>query len=666
MNYLSKTIRSIGGVALIASLFSVAVAQPRGAGQQQQPQIDTKYDYVEAFNPFFYKNNGNEYRSASGKPGPKYWQNEVDYHIKARLQDENNHIEAQVTMDYTNHSPDELDFIWLQLDQNMFTKEGRGQLIVPLSNSRYGSAQSEFDGGYNIHSVVDGKGNPLEYMITDTRMQVFLPQGLAAQGGKTTLKIAYDYTVPEYGADRTSVLETKNGKIFAIAQWFPRIAVYDDILGWNTQPYTGPGEFYLEFGNYQVEITAPANHIVVMGGALLNPEDVYTPEQFRRWKQATESEETVMIRRPEEVTDPASRPRGKKELTWKFKLEKAHDVAWASSAAFVVDGARINLEDGRKAMALSAYPVESYGENAWERSTEYTKASIEYYSKTWREYPYPVAVNVAANIGGMEYPAIVFCSHRSKGGGLWGVTDHEFGHIWFPMIVGSNERLHAWMDEGFNTFINSLSTEAFNNGEYYRPMGDANRMAQLYTNPNLEPVMSTPQNMQERNIGTLAYRKPGYGLTLLRNEILGPERFDRAFKKYIEYWAYKHPTPEDFFRTIENVAGENLNWFWRGWFQYNWRLDQAIRTVTHPDGDPKNGVVITVDNLEKLPMPLVVDITTKSGQVHRMRLPVEIWERNKSFAFKYPSTEEVVAVQIDPDKVFPDHNPDNNRWEKSN
>ena len=623
----------------------------------------SKYDYKEAFNPFFYSNSGNEYRSASGKPGPKYWQNAVDYKISARLNDQTHEITASITLEYTNNSPDELNFIWLQLDQNMFSKQGRGQLIVPLTQSRYGNASSDFDGGYDIKSVKLGSGKDAEHLITDTRMQVFLPEPLKSNGGKTTISIDYAYTVPTHGADRTGVLETQNGKIFAIAQWFPRVAVYDDILGWNVQPYTGPGEFYLEFGDYEVDITAPANHIVVFGGELLNPSEVYTPEQVKRLEQAKKSDETVLIRSADEVTQPNSRPQGKNELTWKFRLEKAHDVAWASSPSFIIDAAKINLASGKPSLALSAYPVESNGDNAWERSTEYTKASIEFYSNTLMEYPYPVAINVAANVGGMEYPAIVFCGHKAKGASLWGVTDHEFGHIWFPMIVGSNERLHAWMDEGFNTFINSLSTEAFNNGEYYRPMGDANRLAQALTRPDLEPVMSAPQNMQERNIGVLAYFKPGFGLTLLRNEILGPERFDRAFKTYLHDWAYKHPTPDDFFRTIENVAGENLNWFWRGWYKYNWRLDQGISNVDYQNDDPTQGVLITVDNLEKLPMPVVVDITTKSGDTHRVKLPVEIWERNTSWTFKFPSTEEVVAVQLDPDKVYPDHNPDNNRWE---
>ncbi|WP_353183309.1 M1 family metallopeptidase [Parapedobacter lycopersici] len=626
-------------------------------------QTNSKYSYTEAFDPFFYTKNGNPYRSASGQPGPAYWQNTADYKISARLNEQAHEITGSITVEYTNNSPDELDFVWFQLDQNMFSQQGRGQQIVPLTNSRYGDSMSDFDGGYAINSVQLGNGTAAKHLINDTRMQVFLPEPLAADGGKTTIRIKYAYTVPMHGADRTGILETQNGNIFAIAQWFPRVAVYDDVLGWNVQPYTGPGEFYLEYGNYEVDITAPANHIVVLGGELLNPEEVYTPTQLERLERARQSDKTVLIRSAEEVIKPDSRPQGKQELTWKFRLEKAHDVAWASSAAFILDAAKINLESGKTALAMSAYPVESNGGNAWERSTEYTKASIEFYSKMLMEYPYPVAVNVAADVGGMEYPAIVFCGYKAKGASLWGVTDHEFGHIWFPMIVGSNERLHAWMDEGFNTFINTLSTEAFNGGEYNRPMGDANRLALIYTRPDLEPIMSTPQSMQERNIGTLAYRKPGYGLTLLRNEILGPERFDRAFKTYLQYWAYKHPTPDDFFRTIENVAGENLNWFWRGWFQHNWRFDQGIREVAYLDGNPANGVIITIDNLEKMPMPVVLDITTQNGETHRVKLPVEIWERNTSWTFRYPSTEAVVAVQLDPDKVYPDHNPANNRWQ---
>jgi len=627
-----------------------------------QDSLQSKYDYKEVFAPVFYTALGNEYRSSSGMPGPKYWQNHINYKIKARLDEEKKEITGVVEMDYTNNSPDKLGFMWVQLDQNMFSKEGRGTQILPVGKSRYGSHDTPFDGGYEITAVKTVEGKDLEYLINDSRMQIFLPSALEAAGGNIKLQITYSYIIPDYGADRTGILPTINGNIFAVAQWYPRVAVYDDVLGWNVQPYTGPGEFYLEYGDFDVEITAPSQHIVVCGGELLNPEEVYTKEQIRRWKQARGSDKTVVIRSAEEVTEANSRTKGGKELTWKFRLQKSRDIAWASSSAFIIDAARINLPEGKSSLAISAYPVESNGNNAWERSTEYTKSSIEYYSEKWYPYPYPVAVNVASIVGGMEYPGIVFCGSKAKDGGLWGVTDHEFGHIWFPMIVGSNERLYAWMDEGFNTFINSLSKEVFNNGEYKSPKYNGHELAKIYFQDGLEPIMSSPQNMKEKHIGTLAYRKPQLGLTILREQILGEERFDRALRAYIDYWAYKHPTPNDFFRTIENVAGENLSWFWRSWFQESWKLDQGIESVSYVDDDPSKGAVVTVANLEKMPMPLVVEFVSENGETSRIKLPVEIWERNEVFSFKLPTKEKLKSVVIDPDKAFPDINPTNNTW----
>lgn len=643
---------------LISSIVALASVSQLFA----QNTIQSKYSYEEAFAPVFYPHNGSEYRSASGMPGPKYWQNKVDYKIKAHLDDEKKKISGEVKMSYTNNSPDKLDFMWIQLDQNLFSKKSRGMQTISVGKSRYGSHDIPFEGGYTIESVKAADGEELKYLIDDTRMQVFLPQGLNPAGGSIELQITYNYTIPDYGADRTGVLSTKNGDVFAVAQWYPRVAVYDDILGWNVQPYTGPGEFYLEYGNFEIAITAPAKQVVVCGGELLNPEEVYTGEQLKRWEQARNSDETIVIRSDEEVTKGSSRPKGKKELTWKFRLNNSRDIAWAASSSFVIDAARINLPDGKKSLAISAYPAESIGNNGWERSTEYTKSSIEYYAKKWFSYPYPVAVNVATIVGGMEYPGIVFCKSTAKDAGLWGVTDHEFGHIWFPMIVGSNERLYAWMDEGFNSFINSLSKNEFNNGEYKSPKYDGHRLALDYFQDDTEPIMSSPQNMKEKNIGTLAYRKPQLGLTILREQILGEERFDRAFRQYIEYWAYKHPTPYDFFHTMENVAGENLSWFWRSWFQQSWKLDQAITNVAYVDGDPSKGAIITVANLEKMPMPLIVEATTASGGKERIKLPVEIWERNKSFVFTLPTTEVLNSVVIDPEKVFPDINPSNNSW----
>lgn len=640
---------------LSISILSLSLSTPSFAQQK------SNYSYTEAFAPLFFNNNGDEFRSASGKPGPAYWQNNADYKITATLDDRKNTIAGNVEINYSNNSPDQLDYVWLQLDQNMFSKEGRGQAISPLTKSRYGDANASFDGGYTISSVTDLTGKPVDYIITDTRMQIRLTQALAAKGGKTGFKIQYSYTIPEYGADRTGILKVAKGNVFAIAQWFPRVCVYDNIRGWNTIPYTGPGEFYREFGNYQVQITAPANHIVVLGGELQNPQEVFTAEQFKRYENAKNSDQTVIIRSAQEVAQANSRP-NKKSLTWKYILNNAQDIAWASSSSFILDAARINLVNGKKSLAISAYPEESNGNNAWERSTEYTKAAIEHYSNKWFDYPYPVAVNVASNVGGMEYPALSFCGNKARAGSLWGVTNHEFGHNWFPMIVSSNEREFGWMDEGFNSFINEIATESFNNGEYFKQVGDPNSQAVRFTDPRLEAIMNTPQSMDERNIGILLYYKPAYGLKLLRNEIIGAERFDYAFKKYISDWAYKHPTPEDFFRSMENGTGENLNWFWRGWFLNNWRLDQAINKVTYIKNDPKLGSVITVQNLEKLPMPVVVEATTVSGKKIRKKLPVEVWERNQSFDFKIDSKEPLISVQLDPDKVFPDHVPENNIW----
>ncbi|WP_298224093.1 M1 family metallopeptidase [Flavobacterium sp.] len=634
----------------------------------QQAPVVSKYNYHDTFSPDFYTKNGTDTRSASGQPGPKYWQNRADYQLTAQLNEATNEIQGTETLTYTNNSPDALSFLWMHLDQNAFKSDSRGNAVISLSGSRGGTKGEILDGGFKIKSVsivstVNGKPaeKEVKFVISDTRMQIQLPQDLKSGGASIKVKIAFSYISPKYGSDRTGVQDTKNGKIFTIAQWYPRMCVYDDVRGWNTNPYIG-AEFYLEYGDFDVAITAPSGHIVVCSGELQNPSEVYTAEQQKRWATAKQSDKTVIIRSAEEVTSPASRPAGKSTLTWRFKIKNARDVSWASSAAFIVDAARINLPSGKKSLAISTYPVESNGDAAWGRATEYTKASIENYSKRWFEFPYPAATNVAGNEGGMEYPGIVFCEYTSKGNDLWGVTDHEFGHSWFPMIVGSNERLFAWMDEGFNTFINSLSAEDFNNGEYKGRVDNMNNSAVFLTDPNLETVYSTPDAMKEESIGLLCYYKPGSGLTMLREQILGKERFDYAFRTYIARWAFKHPTPDDFFRTMENVGGEDLNWFWRGWFINNWRLDQGIRKVKYLKNDPAKGALITIDNLEKMAMPVVLEIKTKSGKTSEVKLPVEVWMRNDSWTIKSGTTEEIESITIDPNHNFPDYNVANNTW----
>jgi hypothetical protein len=648
---------------------TVLQAQEHPVADPSTAKATSKYNSHDAFGPNFYTKNGTDTHSASGQPGAKYWQNRADYKLTAVLNEKNNEIIGSEILTYTNNSPDKISFLWLNVDQNLFKNDSRGKSVIPVSGSRNGDKGQVFDGGHKIKSikvmaVQNGKSVEKEakFVITDTRMQVFLPQDLNPNGGTLKLKIEFSFISPNFGSDRMGVLDTKNGKIFTMGQWYPRMCVYDDVKGWNTLPYLGAGEFYLEYGDFDVNITAPANHIVVCSGELINPSEVYTAEQQKRWAAASQSDKTVMIRSAEEVTNVASRPMGKSTLNWHFRIKNARDLSWASSAAFIVDAAKINLPSGKKSLAISAYPVESSGQEAWSRATEYTKSSVENYSKRWFEYPYQSATSVAGNEGGMEYPGIVFSNWEAKGEDLWTVTDHEFGHGWFPMIVGSNERLFAWMDEGFNTFINSLSADDFNNGEYKSRPRDMQRMSKVFTNPELEPVMTAPDGMKEGNMGLLAYEKPSSGLVMLREQVLGKERFDKAFRIYTERWAFKHPTPDDFFRTMENVSGEDLNWFWRSWFVNNWQLDQGITKIKYLKNDPKLGSFITIENLEKMAMPVVLEIKTKSGALSRVQLPVEIWQRNTSWTFKNASTEEIDSITLDPDHVFPDVNPSNNVW----
>ena len=665
------------------AFFAVAVMQltaqttppplPPQSGGNSTPtivsEVKSKYDQHLLFGPLFYPNAGNEFRAASGEPGHGYWQNRADYKIVASLNEDKNEVTGSVTINYKNNSPQELLYIWLQLDQNLYDLQSRGQAKMPATGrSRYGDAKSTFSGGYKITSVqLISAGKPSEnipYVITDTRMQLRLARALAARTGIVSVKIDYSYIIPEYGSDRTGILKTKNGNIYAVAQWYPRVCVFDDLQGWNTLPYLGASEFYLEYGDLEATLTVPASHIVVASGELLNAQEVLTPLQLKRFNQAKMSDATVTIRSEAEVTYPSSR-HSKETCTWKFSISNARDFAWASSKSFIWDAAKVNLPSGKKCFATSVYPSESAGVKGWGRATEYTKGSIENYSKRWFEFPYPVASNVASNVGGMEYPGIVFCGSTAKTGSLFGVTDHEFGHTWFPMIVGSNERKYGWMDEGFNTFINTLAGDDFNNGEYKASKTDWHGYAKYIFGPNSEAMLNTPDVLQERNIGTELYTKPGYALTLLRNQILGSDRFDYAFKKYIRDWKFKHPSPYDFFRSMENGAGEDLAWFWRGMFLENYKLDQAVSNVEYISNDAKNGALVTIENLDQLAMPVIIEYTTKSGKIDRKNLPIEIWQNNSTWKVKLNTTEELQKVVIDPDHVFPDMNSSNNIW-KSN
>ena len=630
---------------------------------QDEISVQSKYNPYALFAPNFYPSGGTISRAATGEPNVGYWQNKADYQLNVTLNDVSNEIKGSVIITYKNNSPHTLPFLWLMLDQNLFNKNSRGQARMPLNGrSRYGDSKSNFNGGFNISSVkLVNENADANYIITDTRMQIRLPKAMKPGGDVIKIKMDFSFELPEYGADRCGILKTKNGNIFAVAQWYPRMCVFDDVEGWNTLPYLGPSEFYLEYGDFDVNITAPANHIVVCSGELQNETEVLTATQISRMAAAKKSDKTVMIRTEAEVTDPNSRPKAA-SLSWHYKINNARDVAWASSKSFIWDAAKINLPSGNSSLAMSVYPAESSGQKGWGRATEYTKASIENYSKRWFEYPYPCATNVASNIGGMEYPGIVFCGYKATNEDLFGVTDHEFGHTWFPMIVGSNERKYGWMDEGFNTFINTLADDDFNKGEYKNKENSMEIIAQYMFGDRTEPILTTPDAMKEANIGNSLYSKPGYGLELLRNEILGADRFDYAFKEYIKRWAYKHPTPWDFFRSMDNAAGESLSWFWKGWFVENYKLDQAILSVKYEKDDAVNGAVVTIVNADQMAMPVNISYETKSGIKGTIKLPVEVWNNTNTWKVKLPTTEEVKKIEIDAEKVFPDIDFSNNVW----
>ena len=629
-------------------------------------QIKSIYNPQETFDPNFLSQPGTAYRSGSGAPGPLYWENEADYKINATLDTTNKTIEGKVKIYYTNNSPNNLPFVWLELDQNLFKKSSRGTLTTPIGGYRFD--ERDYTNGFNLETVKitqNGRTEAANYLVTDTRMQIILPKSIHHKGGKLIITIKYSFQIPRYGSDRMGWLKTKNGIIYEIAQWYPRMEVYDDIIGWNTLPYLGAGEFYLEYGNFDFKITVPSNQIVVASGKLQNPGEVLTRTERKRLKEASKSDSTIYIIKVNEVNKPSMRPVGKGMLTWHFKMKNARDVSWASSKAFVWDAARVNLLEGKKTLAMSVYPVEVASDSAWGRSTEYVKSTLEYNSKNYYVYPYPVAVNVAGIVHGMEYPGIVFCGWKAKGGRLWGVTTHEFGHTWFPMIVGSNEREYAWMDEGFNTFINIYSTKNFNHGEYAaytKRFASAPFVVPFMLRKNIQPIMTYADDISSHNLGFEAYFKPAIGLYMLRNLVLGHKRFDYAWRIYIKRWAYKHPTPKDFFRTMNDVAGEDLDWFWKEWFIKDWELDQAVVNVKYDDNDPAKGVFIKIANLQKMVMPVVVEVKEKNGHHGIKKLPVEIWQRGDTWTFKYNSTSMIDSVVIDPNRQLPDINYKNNIW----
>ena len=588
----------------------------------------------------------NERRTASGAPGRAYWQQQVDYKIDVKLDPEARTVTGSEHVTYHNRSPEALDYLWVHLEQNILRKDSIGSLVDGMS--AIGGATENSDGVVLSH--VGTAGTALQYRVYDTMMRVELPQPIVA-GASFEFDVHWSFRVPERVFRRYGTMDTNKGTIWELAQWFPAVAVYDDVHGWNTLPYVGSGEFYTNFGTYDLAITVPRSHLVVATGVLQNAAEVYTATQLERLAAAKTSRDTVMIRSKDEVSDPETRPAGDGPLTWRFHADNVRTVAWASSEAFILDACAAG-----DVLVQSAYSEDSLP--VWGKSTQMLRTAIEGYSTRWFPYPYPVATNVGGVEGGMEYPMIIFCSgqNRRSEQGLYGVTTHEIGHNWFPMLVNTDERRHAWMDEGFNTFINKYSTvEWFPKSK--PPKGAS--FAGMMKMPGV-PVVTNADRLSGMQLGLLQYEKTGVGLLILREYVLGHERFDFAFRTYIRRWAFKSPQPADFFRTMEDAAGMDLAWFWRGWFLEDAMLDQGVDSVQQSSG--RRPTRITFVNHERMVMPLVFRATFEDGTTEEQRLPVELWHHSDKVQVSLEGRGKVREVRIDPDQMLPDVDRTNNMW----
>jgi hypothetical protein len=639
-------------LVLLFGIASVAAAPP------------SNYNPRETFAPLDFSPAVNRYRSGSGLPGPDYWQNRADYTINARLDPATHSISGTVRIHYTNNSPDTLDVLWLQLEQNLYKPESRGNLSL---GGRPGSL-SVVPGGFtqgmildDVRVTVGGRSATVQPLVSDTRAQLRLPTPLPP-ASQAEVDIAYHYTVPkEPWGGRTGWMDTSGGPIYSIAQWYPRMAVYDDLRGWDTLPYLQQ-EFYLEYGDFDYSVTVPANYIVAGSGELANAPEVLPPTQQARLTQARRSDTTVMIRA---ASEPFGSPSGTR--TWRFTMHDSRDVAFAASPAFNWDAARMNLPGGRTGLAESVYPIEAKN---WDRSTEYLKDSVERFSAKWFPFPWPVAVNVAGPAAGMEYPALAFDPIDASPKSLFAVTAHEIGHSWFPMTVGFNERRNAWMDEGINTFIDVYESDEFNHGEFapkrdgeYAPKGGnpVDEILPILADPDAPPILSRADTIPEKYRHPVTYFKTALGMVLLRERVLGPDRFDPAFRRFIAAWAFKHPTPADFFRAMDSEAGEDLSWFWRGWFYNNWQLDLAVTGIApFPKDAAFTGSTVTVASLQKMVMPVTLRVTFADGTKRDVRLPAETWIRQVSTRVPIVSGSPVVRAELDPDHKLPDKDRANN------
>ena len=693
------------------------------AGAQDNPlKWQGKFEQLEQELP-----TPNEFRTGSGAPGPKYWQQKADYAINVQLNDANQSITGSGTITYHNNSPDVLNYLWLQLDQNILSKENSlatantASVKDSVSAKTYARQVSDFEGGFKIKSVRDANGKDLPFLINNTMMRVDLPQPLKT-GDKVSLSLEWSYNINDRSVfGQRSGLEyfpTDGNYVYTIAQFFPRMCVYDDYEGWQNKQFLGTGEFALPFGDYKVKITVPADHIVASTGVLQNPQDVLSKTQLERFEKAKKAfdKPVVIVTQSEAVQKEKTKSTASK--TWEFHAENVRDFAFASSRKFIWDAQSVKL--GTKTpMAMSFYPKE--GNPLWEKeSTKAVKNCLEVYSRYSVEYPYPVAISVHTADIGMEYPMICFNFGRPAKDGSYsqqvkermiGVIVHEVGHNFFPMIINSDERQTPWMDEGVNSFI-QLLTELERYPDLNWTRGKPQSLVAYMKGDKalMRPLMTNSE--QVLYLGPEQYAKAAAGLYILRESVMGHDLFDRAFKEYCQRWAFKHPKPADFFRTMEDASAVDLDWFWKGWFYTTDHCDQTLEQVRwfkmrKSDVDPekknvnvssstlsgksgksfdnfdngpepfslietspafngefrsavndkqimqrlqdKNLYEVTLSNKGGLVMPVIIQWTFKDGTKQIERIPAEIWRTNESKVSKvFLKDKEVVNVVIDP------------------
>ncbi len=594
----------------------------------------------------------NTYRTASGAPGHEYWQQQADYVMDIEIDDEKQILSGEETITYINNSPDILDYLWLQLDQNMRAKTSNTYKIRQSNiDERFDLSSIErldpwFDGGFTIEHVTDASGNDLDHTINQTMMRIDLPRALKS-GGSYTFKIKWWYNINDRmkvgGRSGYEYFEDEDNYLYTIAQFFPRMCVYSDNEGWQNKQFLGNGEFALAFGDYKVSITVPSDHIVASTGELKNAKSVLTAKQRKRFDEAKMAKEPVMIVTQEEAEEN-EKGRAKDKKTWIYEAENVRDFGFASSRKFIWDAMGVPVGDKRP-MAMSYYPKE--GNPVWEQySTRAVAQTLKTYSKFTVDYPYPVAISVNAKSIGMEYPMICFNFGRPEADGTYtarlkhgviGVIIHEVGHNFFPMIINSDERQWTWMDEGLNTFVQFLTEKEFDKN-YPSRRGSARNIVSYMggDKSKISPIMTNSESIHQ--FGNNAYGKPATALNILRETVMGRELFDHAFKTYCQRWAFKHPSPADLFRTMEDASAVDLDWYWRGWFYTTDHVDIAMTSVTHVPvgfGNPDKDVEVAKETKNAEPK----DITQIKNEEEGWKSLVETDPKAVDFYTNYTGLE---------------------------